>query len=173
MSKKCDYIDGLEAVKMGKGGEKMLIKEDGGFSGLDELIASIEEAISREESEIYTEKTLEEAYNPKNAGELRNPDGVARITGPCGDTMQMHIKVYRDKIMDSKFITDGCGASIACGSVVTEMVKGKTIEEAFMVENKDILSILGDLPEEHLHCPVLALNTLRAALGDYKNKKGE
>ncbi|MDI6885518.1 MAG: iron-sulfur cluster assembly scaffold protein [archaeon] len=156
---------------MDKGAGKRLIKEDGGFSGLEELIASIEETISKEESEIYTEKTLEEAYNPKNVGELKNPDGVARITGPCGDTMQMHIRVYGDKIMDSKFITDGCGASIACGSVVTEMVKGKTIEEAINVEDKDILSILGGLPEENLHCPVLAVNTLRAALEDYNNKK--
>ncbi|MFZ2070255.1 MAG: iron-sulfur cluster assembly scaffold protein [Halobacteriota archaeon] len=156
---------------MGKGEGKRLIREDGGFSGLDELVASIEETISKEESEIYTEKTIEEAYNPKNAGELINPDGAARITGPCGDTMQIHIKVEGDRIMNSKFITDGCGASIACGSVVTEMVKDKTIEEAFKVEDKDILSILGRLPEESLHCPVLAVNTLRAALEDYKIKK--
>ncbi len=72
--------------------------------------------------------------------------------------------------MDSKFITDGCGPSIACGSVVTEMVKGKTIEEAFRIEDKDILSVLDGLPEENLHCPVLAVNTLRAAMEDYKKK---
>ena len=157
---------------MDKGTQKEGLKiEEKGSSSLDELIASIEGTISREESEIYTEKTLEEAYNPKNVGELRNPDGAARVIGPCGDTMQMQIKVDGDYIKASKFITDGCGASIACGSVVTEMVKGKTIEEAFNVEDKDILSALGGLPEENLHCSVLAVNTLRAALEDYNNKK--
>lgn len=158
-------------VEMDKGGGKGLIKDKSGSSSLDELIASIEGTISKEESEIYTEKTLEEAYNPKNVGELKNPDGAARVIGPCGDTMQMHIKVDGDYIKDSKFITDGCGASIACGSVVTEMVKGKAIEEAFNVEDKGILSILGGLPEENLHCPVLAVNTLRASLENYNNKK--
>jgi nitrogen fixation NifU-like protein len=145
-----------------------------GFSNLDELIGDIEETIMGEEREIYTEKTLEEAYNPKNVGELKKPDSAARVTGPCGDTMQIHLRVDRDTIIGSKFMTDGCGASTACGSVVTELVKGKTIEEAFRIEDKDILSVLDGLPEDNLHCPVLAVNTLRAAMEDYKkNLNGE
>ncbi len=138
------------------------------FSDLDELIESIVERIKKEEREIYTERTLKEAYNPKNVGELNNPDGAARITGPCGDTMQIHLQLEGDRIIDSKFITDGCGASTACGSVVTEMVRGKTIEEAFMVEDTDVLSVLDGLPEANVHCALLAANTLRAALEDYK-----
>ncbi len=154
--------------------KKSVRRDNKGFSNLDELIGGIEETIMGEEREIYTEKTLEEAYNPKNVGELKNPDGAARVTGPCEDTMQIHLKVERDIIIDSKFMTDGCGASTACGSVVTELVKGKTIEEAFKVEDKDILSVLGGLPEDNLHCPVLAMTTLRAALEDYKkNLNGE
>lgn len=93
------------------------------YSDLDELAASLEERISKEEKEIYTERTVEEAYNPKNVGVLENPDGAGRITGPCGDTMQIHLQVEDDTIEDGKFITDGCGASAACGSVVTELAK--------------------------------------------------
>ena len=137
---------------------------------LDELVKNIEEAVLEEAREIYTEKTLEEAYNPKNVGELETSSGAARVTGPCGDTLQIHIKVEENKIVDCKFITDGCGASMACGSVVTELVKGKTIEEALSVENKDVLSVLGGLPEENIHCSVLAVDTLKAALEDYRSK---
>ncbi len=143
------------------------------FSDLDELVRGIEERIRKEEREIYTERTLAEAYNPRNVGELGNPDGAARVTGPCGDTMQIHLRVDNGIIVASKFITDGCGASIACGSVVTELVKGKTVEEAFTIEDKDILSVLGGLPEENIHCAMLAVETLRAALEDYKSKDKE
>ncbi len=129
-----------------EGTKKSIKKDNWRFSNLDGLIGSIEDTIMEEESGIYTEKTLEEAYNPKNVGELKNPDGTARITGPCGDTMQIHLKVNGDEIVDSKFITDGCGPSIACGSAVTEMLKGKTLEEAFRIEDKDILSVLDGLP---------------------------
>ncbi|MEA2074625.1 MAG: iron-sulfur cluster assembly scaffold protein [Euryarchaeota archaeon] len=145
--------------------------EDLESADLDELVGSIEEIIRKEEREIYTERTLAEAYNPKNVGELENPDGTARVTGPCGDTVQIHLQVENGRIADSKFITDGCGASTACGSVVTELVKGKTVEEAFAVGDREVLSVLGGLPEENIHCALLATNTLRAALEDYKNKK--
>jgi nitrogen fixation NifU-like protein len=127
-------------------------------SDFDELIKKVEEEILEEEREIYTEK------------KLGSPSGAARVTGPCGDTLQIHIKVEENKIVDCKFITDGCGASMACGSVITELVKGKTIEEAFRIGNKNVLSVLGGLPEENIHCSVLAVDTLRAALGDYKDK---
>ncbi len=145
--------------------------EDLESADLDELVGSIEETIRKEEREIYTERTLAEAYNPKNVGELENPDGTARVTGPCSDTVQIHLQVENGRIADSKFITDGCGASTACGSVVTELVKGKTVEEAFTVGDREVLSVLGGLPEENIHCALLATNTLRAALEDYKNKK--
>ncbi len=135
-------------------------------SDFDELTKKIEEEILKGEREVYTEKTLEEAYNPKNVGELETPSGTARVTGPCGDTLQIHIKIEENKIVDCKFITDGCGASMACGSVVTELVKGKTIEQAPTVGYKDVISVLGGLPEENIHCSVLAVDTLRAALED-------
>ncbi len=159
---------------MDKGTQKEGLKiEEKGSSSLDELIASIEGTISREESEIYTEKTLEEAYNPKNVGELENPDGAARVIGPCGDTMQIHLKVEGDTITESKFITDGCGASTACGSVITELSKGKTVKEALTIKDTDVLSVLGGLPADNIHCALLAANTLRAALEDYMSKRGK
>jgi len=136
----------------------------------DDLIDELEAAIQKEEKELYSERTLEEAYNPKNVGVLEDPDGYGRIKGSCGDTIQIHIKVGGGKIVDCKFITDGCGSSTASGSVVTEMAKGKTIEEALLIQDKDVLAVLGGLPEESLHCPVLAVNTLRAAIEDYKKK---
>ena len=136
----------------------------------DDLINELEAAIQKEEKELYSERTLEEAYNPKNVGVLEDPDGYARITGPCGDTMQIHLKVADAKIVDCKFITDGCGPSTASGSAVTEMAKGKTIEDALMIDANAILAVLDGLPEESIHCPVLAVNTLRAAIEDYKDK---
>ena len=136
----------------------------------DDLINELEAAIQKEEKELYSERTLEEAYNPKNVGVLEDPDGYARITGPCGDTIQIHLKIADAKIVDCKFITDGCGPSTASGSAVTEMAKGKTIEEALLIQAKDVLAVLDGLPEESIHCPVLAVNTLRAAIEDYKDK---
>ncbi len=136
----------------------------------DDLINELEAAIQKEEKELYSERTLEEAYNPKNVGVLDDPDGYARITGPCGDTIQIHLKVEGGKIVDCKFIADGCGPSTASGSAVTEMAKGKTIEDALLIQDKDILAVLDGLPEESIHCPVLAVNTLRAAIEDYKAK---
>ncbi|MFV9677759.1 MAG: iron-sulfur cluster assembly scaffold protein [Methanosarcinales archaeon] len=137
----------------------------------DDLIQEIEGKIQKDESEIYTERTREEAYNPKNVGVLKEPSAVGRIRGPCGDTVQIHLRIEGDTISDCKFMTDGCGPSIACGSVVTELVKAKTVEEAEKLTPEDILTVLGDLPEDNLHCPVLAMNTLKAALEDYRNTR--
>ena len=144
---------------------------DTDFSEFDEFVASVDERIRKEERAIYTERTLAEAYNPKNVGELRNPDGAARVTGPCGDTLQIHLNIAGDTIVDSTFITDGCGASTACGSVITELVKGKTVAAASQITDTDVLAVLGGLPAENVHCALLAANTLQAALEDYKNKK--
>jgi len=138
------------------------------------LIADIERKKHEEERKIYSERTLKEAYNPRNVGKLAEPSGSARVTGPCGDTMQIDIRVEAGRICDCKFITDGCGASIACGSVVTELAKGKRIEEALEITAKDVLKLLGGLPSENVHCATLAVNTLRAAINDYqcRSQKG-
>lgn len=157
-------------------------KNESSDSDFDVLLENLQQEILKEEQEIYTERTLKEAYNPKNVGELKNPGGAARVTGPCGDTMQIHLKVkvkvnvkedLSDKIVDCKFITDGCGASVACGSVITELVKGKTIEEASMLTPESILVVLGGLPEENIHCAALAIDTLKAAIVNYSHSSNK
>jgi len=140
------------------------------FLELDELVASMDKTIQKEERAIYSERALEEAHHPKNVGELKAPDGAARITGPCGDTMQIQLHVEGDILTDVKFVTDGCGASTACGSVITELAKGKTVEGASRIVGKDILAVLGGLPEENVHCALLAANTLNAALDAYRRE---
>ncbi len=136
----------------------------------DRIARELERGILEDAREIYTERTLEEAYNPKNVGEIESANGISRVTGSCGDTMQIHLKVQGDRIVDCKFLTDGCGSSTACGSVITEMVKGKSVDEASRVDGKDVLSILGGLPKESEHCSVLAANTLKVAIGYYRSK---
>lgn len=114
---------------------------------------------------------IDHAENPRNLTPIADPDGVGEITGPCGDTMEVCLKVRGDRIVNASFWTDGCGPSIACGSMVTELCKGKDVREAGAVGQDDIVSALGGLPEEHLHCALLASNTLRKALRDYFSTK--
>ncbi len=136
----------------------------------DEIVR-IEAEIRRREKEDYTDKALEEAYNPKNVGRIEDADCFGRVTGSCGDTMEIYMRVIDGVIEDCKFMTDGCGATIACGSVLTEMLKGKTLEEAARIKAEDILSVLGGLPPENLHCPVLAVSTLNAALENFRKQR--
>ena len=142
-------------------------------STLDELVDDIQQAIIRDALEIFSERVVEEALNPKNVGMIEDPDGASRITGPCGDTMEIYLKIEDERIIEARFLTDGCGPTIACGSVLTELIRGKTVEDASRLNDEEILSVLGDLPEEHLHCPVLAVNTLKEAIADYRRRKGE
>ncbi|NVM23837.1 MAG: iron-sulfur cluster assembly scaffold protein [Desulfobacterales bacterium] len=140
------------------------------YSSFDDMVKDLEERIRKDEKELYGGKMVEEALNPKNIGELKSPDGAARMTDSHGDTMQIHLKVEGETISDCKFITDARGPTVAFGSVITELVKGKTIEEALKIEANDIVSVLGGLPKDDEHTPELAVNTLRAALEDYKKK---
>jgi nitrogen fixation NifU-like protein len=149
---------------------KMQDEEEPLQSRLDELIREIEEKIKEDEKELYGEKIIEEAYNPKNVGVLDNPDGAAIVTDEEGETMEVHLRVEETVIKDSTFQIEGHGATVACGSVITEIVKGKTVDEAFEIATTDIEAVLGTLPEENAHSPVLAVNALRAALEDYKER---
>lgn len=133
------------------------------MEAFDELERQIQEEMRR----IYTEVTLDHAMNPRNVGSLPDADGFAQVTGPCGDTMKIWLKVKNGRIDKATFWTDGCGTSIACGSMVTELIKGKTIAEAWHLSSQDILNALGGLPEADVHCSILAANTLKEALNDY------
>ena len=145
-------------------------KDGSSYDDFDKFTEGIQALVLEEARKIYSERTIREAYDPKNVGQLEDADGVGRMTGSCGDTMQIALKVDDNRIVDSKFLTDGCGASIACGSLITELIKGKSIVEALSLEAKDILSVLGGLPKESLHCSVLAVDTLKAAINDYKSR---
>lgn len=123
---------------------------------------------------LYSKKVMEHFQNPRNVGEIKNPDGIGHIGNPiCGDIMELYIKVRNDKIIDAKFKTFGCGAAIATSSMITEMVKGKTVKEALKISNRAVAEALDGLPPVKMHCSVLAENALRAAIDDYLAKKGK
>ena len=124
----------------------------------------------------YSEKVMEHFSNPRNVGEIENPDGVGHVGNPvCGDIMELYIKVDNGIITDAKFKTFGCGAAIATSSMVTELVKGKSVEEALEISNKAVAEALGGLPPIKMHCSVLAEEALKSAITDYlvKSKKRE
>jgi nitrogen fixation NifU-like protein len=114
---------------------------------------------------------MEHFQNPRNVGEMESPDGIGHVGNPvCGDIMELYIKVKDDIIIDAKFKTFGCGAAIATSSMVTEMVKGKTIEEALKISNKTVAEALDGLPPIKMHCSALAEEALKLAIEDYLAK---
>ena len=117
---------------------------------------------------LYSEKVMEHFKNPRNVGEMENPDGVGYVGNPvCGDIMELYIKVNDGIIVDAKFKTFGCGAAIATSSIVTEMVKGKSIKKALKISNKAVAEALDGLPAVKMHCSVLAEEALKSAIEDY------
>jgi len=121
---------------------------------------------------LYSEKVMEHFRNPRNVGEIEKPDGIGHVGNPvCGDIMELYIKVDNGNIVDAKFKTFGCGAAIATSSMVTEMVKGKSIEEALEISNRAVAEALGGLPPIKMHCSVLAEEALKSAIDDYLIKK--
>ena len=121
----------------------------------------------------YSEKVMDHFTNPRNVGEIIDPSGVGTVGNPvCGDVMKMYLRIVNDKIVDVKFKTFGCGAAVATSSMVTEMVKGKSISEALAITNSAVAQALGGLPPKKMHCSVLAEEALRSALKDYYKKQG-
>jgi nitrogen fixation NifU-like protein len=122
----------------------------------------------------YSEKVMEHFRNPRNVGEIENPDGVGKVGNPvCGDIMELYIKVDGGIITDAKFKTFGCGAAIAASSMVTELVKNKTIEDALKISNRAVAEALGGLPPIKMHCSVLAEEALKRALDDYRMRSAK
>lgn len=120
----------------------------------------------------YSEKVMEHYLHPRNMGEIEDADGVGLVGNPiCGDMMKISIKVKGDRIEDIKFKTFGCGAAIATSSMVTELVKGKTLEEALSVTNKTVAAALGGLPPIKMHCSLLAEEGVKAAIEDYCQRR--
>jgi len=122
---------------------------------------------------MYSQKVMEHFRNPKNVGEITDADGIGKVGNPvCGDLMWIYIKVKDNRLEDVKFKTFGCGAAIATSSMITEMAKGKTIEEALKISRQDVADALDGLPPIKMHCSNLASDGLKAAILDYMKKKG-
>lgn len=123
---------------------------------------------------MYSEKVIEHFRNPRNYGRMQKPDGTGKVGNlVCGDIMELYIKVEKDIIKDARFQTFGCAAALATSSVITDMAKGKTIEQALKIGNDNVVKALGGLPPIKIHCSLLAVDALREAIFDYLKKKGK
>ena len=120
---------------------------------------------------LYTETVMDHFTHPRNVGEIPDANGVGEVgNAKCGDIMKMYLKIKDDRIEDAKFETFGCGSAIASSSMATELIKGRTIEEALAVTNKQVVDALGGLPAYKLHCSVLAEESIKAAVKDYYDR---
>jgi nitrogen fixation NifU-like protein len=135
------------------------------------LVKKLQKKIEYDEEQTYSKVVIKEYRNPTNFGVLDHPDAVGIIKGPCGDTMKITLKIVNGKIQDARFWTDGCGATLATGNMLTKMVIGKTLKEANNVNSKQLIYSLDGLPKEHNHCALLAVNTLHKTIDQYHKNK--
>ena len=142
-------------------------------SDFDQFADQLEAAIMEEMRRDYSKKVIELFLNPKNLGRMEGAEGHGRVTGSCGDTMEIFLKIRDNSIEDAKFITDGCGPSLVCGSTVTELAKGRHPRDGLKITAEKVLEELGGLPEADQHCAKLSADTLHAAIFFYLKWKGE
>ena len=136
---------------------------------LDKIARYLQAAIL----EGYSEKYQHEFLHPSNIGELEHADSHVRITGPCGDTIEMWLAIHEGKICDIGFMTDGCGATVTCASCVTRIAQGTSLVEALRITPEDVVAYFEGLPDEHRHCAKLAVMTLQAAIEAYQDREYE
>jgi nitrogen fixation NifU-like protein len=141
------------------------------MTDIDDITHKLQQEIMDEVKQKYPQKVIDNWRHPKNWGIMNQADGYARITGSCGDTMEISLKVKDKKIERCTYDTDGCGATIACGSIITEMAIGKTVTQARKIDQQHVLRTCGGLPDEHRHCALLAANTLQAAIRHFEENK--
>lgn len=139
---------------------------------IEKFARALQEQIMEQLRKQYSQTVIDNWQNPRNFRKIENPDGYAKVKGPCGDTMEMFIKIKEEKISECAFQTDGCGTTLVCGSIATELAKDKSFIQALAsVSSGEILENLGGLPEADVHCAQLAAETLRRALADYLYQK--
>jgi len=127
----------------------------------------LEKQIMAAMRKVYTETAIDHAMNPRNSEEISNPDGFGSATSSCGETMEIRLKAKDGRIIDVAFWTNGCSATVACGSIATEIIKGEDVAQALAIKQSDILEALGGLPEGNHQCTLLAANAVKAAINDY------
>lgn len=137
----------------------------------DEFARDLQNQIYEDTRKEYGPIAFERWLNPLYIGKMDKADGYGRVTGTCGDTMEIFLKFERDRVKEASFLTDGCGSSMVCGSFAAELALGKNPDELIEMKGENILDILGGLPEEDRHCAFLAVETLQEALNDYMIKK--
>jgi len=127
----------------------------------------LQEMILEEDRKIFSPRVIDEYLHPRHLEKLGHPDGSATVTGPCGDTMVIGLSIRDDRIAEIGFLTDGCGPTVACGSVLAQMVRSQTVDQALAIAMHELLQELGGLPDSHLHCARLAVDTLQKAIQNY------
>ena len=146
----------------------MKVSQMGDSNDLRDLVEELQREIDRKEETEYSGRMLEEYRDPQNVGRMHNPDAYGIVTGSCGDVMEIFLRFRGIVITEVCFMTNGCGATLACGSAITRMAYGRTASEAALISAQDLLTELEGLPEENRHCATLAVDTLHAALADLK-----
>lgn len=137
----------------------------------NKFVERLQERILEETRRVYSEKVIDHWMRPRNWGLLNDAHGCGRVKGPCGDTMEISFKVRDGKVTKCGFTTDGCGAAIACGSMTTELILGKSVSEADSITEETILQAFGGLPERDHHCAILAADTLHQAIKKYEERE--
>ena len=134
---------------------------------MDDFVNKLQEQIFEEARETYGEEVFSRWQKPGFMGKMTNASSVGRVTGRCGDSMEIYLRIQNDHVEEVNFFTDGCGASVACGSVAAELACGKGLDEAAKIEGDTILEALGGLPEEEAHCAFLAAEALMASIHEW------
>ena len=146
--------------------------EQGEAADFDAIVAILQRLLSEQEEALYSVKVLEEARHPNNLGAMLEPDGHAVVLGPCGDTMEVFLRLDGSRIEVAAFMTDGCGPTVACGSMLTGMAQGMTLDQAAAIEPADVMIALDGLPAENVHCATLAVTTLCEAIANHHSRGG-
>jgi nitrogen fixation NifU-like protein len=150
-----------------------MMGHQGEETDFDRLVAELQQQIAEQERALYSAKVIEEAYNPKNLGRVSRPDVYGIVHGWCGDTMEIYLRLNGHRIVEATFMTDGCGPSVACGSMLTAMVRGMSLEEAGKICPENLIAALDGLPDESLHCAELAVSTLQEAITKHRPRSVE
>lgn len=135
-------------------------------NNLDRWVIALQQALLEQAEAMFSATVLAEARQPHNMGVMDAFDGYGLVTGPCGDTMEIFVQLDREQVARATFMTDGCGPTVACGSMLIKMVEGKSLAEAAAIEAAELIVSLDGLPPEHIHCATLAVNTLHQAIAD-------